>query len=430
MIWQLYRFLTYAIHPLLLLYLRKRATKGKEDKSRLKERAGIASYPKQKEPSLWIHAASMGESISVLPFVQKITTAFPSLPIVFTTGTVTSARYLATRLPAQAVHQFVPLDTPQAVSRFLNHWQPFMALFVESELWPNMVYGNHARGGITWLLNARMSTRSFERWKRMPGTIAALLKKFETILAQTEKDAERFKALITYSERVEYIGNLKLASPALACDEALLTSWKDNIGNRPVWVAASTHSGEEEMIAETHSILKDSYPDLLTVLIPRHAARGDSIRSSLQSNSAVAQRSKKEPITSATALYIADSMGELGLWYRLSSIAFVGGSLVAHGGQNPLEPARLSCAVISGPYTHNFDAVYTDLRARNAVAEVKDALTLARTVDHLFKNPAEREQMIRLAKEYATSKEDILEHTYSMLKTRLESLQEEKNARA
>ncbi|MGB0919919.1 MAG: 3-deoxy-D-manno-octulosonic acid transferase [Alphaproteobacteria bacterium] len=414
MILALYRFLTLMGEPLVLLGLRLRARKGKEDTGRLHERFGRAKARRPDGPLLWIHGASVGESRSVLPLLDEIRTARPDLHFLLTTGTVSSAKDIAPRLPRNTIHQFVPVDHPRAVQRFFDYWQPVAGLILESELWPNLLMAATRRNLPLALVNARLSPGSFRNWQRAPRSAARLLAAFDIILAQDDEIAERFKALKAPS--VVTAGNLKLAAPPLSIDGEKLDALKNLIGTRPVWVAASTHKGEEEVIGAAHLLLKKQWPDMLTIIAPRHPERGAQIAGDLRNMGLITRlRSSQKSGLERADIYIADTMGELGLLYALSPIAFMGGSLIPHGGQNPLEPARARSAILTGPHTHNFSPTYKALAAVNAVQITPDAKTLAAAVRELLRDTALRQAMTDQAAKIALGNEQVLRHVTDLL---------------
>ena len=266
---QAWRLLTSALSPAARLLLRRRSARGKEDADRLHERLGMATAARPQGRLVWVHGASVGESLSALPLIEKLLEA-PGLDarVLVTSGTVTSAAMMAERLPKGALHQFVPLDTPRAVAGFLDHWKPDAGLFVESDLWPNLILGAAARGVKLALVNARISARSAERWRWAKKSVAALLSAFDVVLAQDEEIAERFRML--GAPNIEVVGSLKADAPPLPVDEAALAQMRQAIGSRPVLLAAQTHPGEDETVLPAHDMLRARFPDLLTILVPRH----------------------------------------------------------------------------------------------------------------------------------------------------------------
>jgi len=405
----LYRALTTAIGPLAALYLLRRLARGKEDSTRFPERRGKTSLPRPATPLIWVHAASVGEAVSMLALIDRLIAEYPSLSVLVTTGTVTSARLLAARLPAErAAHQYAPVDLSSYVRRFLDHWHPDLALWVESELWPNLVTETRARGIPMLLINARMSARSFRGWQRWPGIIRPMLGAFDLCLAQDAVQAERLRQL--GAKEALCVGNLKSAAGPLPVDASALARLTAECAGRPLWLAASTHGGEEEIVAAAHRTLKRRRPDLLTVIVPRHPARAAAVAAMLRSNSlAVARRSLAEPIDAATDIYLGDTLGELGLFYRLTSIAFIGGSLVPMGGHNPLEAALLDCVVLHGPDMSNCATVARDLAAKGAALTIRDADELASAVGRLLDDPAERARRAAAGLEVAADNRAVLD---------------------
>ena len=385
----LYRRLTRPLPPLVLPYLHRRRCRGKEDGARLRERRGLSAAPRPPGALVWVHAASVGEATAVLRLIERLLATRPGIEVLVTTGTVASAELLAHRLPPRTRHQFVPVDLPGWVERFLGHWQPDLALWVESELWPNLVLATHALGIPMMLVNARLSARSYRRWRRWPGLIVPMLEAFALCLAQDGEQAGRLRAL--GAREVATLGDLKAEGAALPADPAQLRQLRREIGARPLWLAASTHEGEEEIAAAVHLRLAADHPRLLTIIAPRHPARGDAVAAMLASRGLrAARRSRGEPVAEASDIYLADTMGELGLFYRLAGIAFIGGSLTPKGGHNPFEPARLDCAVLHGPDMSNCAAMSAALAAAGAAETVHDAEELARAVSRLIRDPGLR----------------------------------------
>src|SRR5260221_6663346 len=334
---RVYRRLSSAMVPLSPALINRRLKLGKEDPARVGERRGVSADVRPVGPLVWIHGASVGEVLASAALIEKLRAL--NLRILLTSGTVTSAAIVAKRFPADVIHQYVPYDSPRYVARFLDHWRPSLALFIESDLWPNLILSSAARRLPMVLINGRMSQRSFPRWRRISNTISALLGRFEVCLAQSQVDAERFAAL--GSRNVIATGNLKLDVPAPPADAAKLERLMSVTRGRPVIVAASTHPGEEDTLLEAHRTLAGIFPSLLTVIVPRHAHRGEAIaRTIAASGLHVALRSREELPTATTDIYVADTMGELGLFYRLAPIVFMGGSLVPPGGPKTSDAAN------------------------------------------------------------------------------------------
>jgi len=381
----LYRGFTKLAMPMARLLLRRRLAKGKEDGTRIGEREGIASLARPDGPMAWLHAASVGEAQSALVLIERLLSENADLKMLVTTGTVTSASHLKGRLPERGFHQYLPLDCPQWVNRFLNHWQPDLAIWMESELWPNLVTETMRREIPALLVNARMSASSFRAWRRMDGMAKHLISGFRLCLAQTEDQVVRLQQL--GARNVSCVGNLKYSAAPLAVDEPDLEALQSEIGARSVWVAASTHDGEEVLVSNAHTALLSDIPELLTIIVPRHPSRAAQIETMLsQRGHNCIRRSTGKRIELDTAIYIADTLGELGLFYRLARIAYIGGSMARHGGHNPLEAAQLGCAVIHGPDMENFLSVAAALASNQGSAVVGTAQELSRAVRDLFED--------------------------------------------
>jgi 3-deoxy-D-manno-octulosonic-acid transferase len=363
---------------------------------------------------VWLHGASVGEGLSMLPLIARLRTSHPATTILVTTGTVTSARLLGERLPPGAVHQYVPVDRPAWVERFLDHWRPELAIWLESEFWPNLIAATAARRIPMALLNGRVSPHSLRNWQRAPAAIAQLLTAFSLIAGQTAEDAERLRQLGAASP--VNLGNLKFAADPLPASAADLADLTKTIGNRPRWLAASTHAGEEEIAADVHRRIADRFPGLLTVIVPRHPQRGESIARTLAGQGlTVTRRSLGEMPSDGTQVYVADTLGEMGLFYRLADIVFVGGSLVPHGGQNPLEPARLDDAVLLGPEMTNFREMAERMIACGGAETVADAEGLATAVAGLLADPAERARRALAARHFAEGEAQVLDRIMAAL---------------
>ena len=386
----LYRAATTALGPVVALYLAHRMSRGKEDRERFAERQGYPGRARPPGPLLWVHAASNGEAVSMLSLIDRLLVERPTLSVLITTGTVTSARLLEHRLPAdRAWHQYVPVDRSAYVRRFLDHWKPDLALWVESELWPNLVAQTDRAGIPLLLLNGRMSLRSFQGWQRFPSLIGPLLACFELCLAQDDAQAERLRRL--GAAGASSVGDLKTAAAPLPVDDSELARIAAHAADRPLWLAASTHQGEEEAAADAHRALMRERPGLLTIIAPRHPVRADAIAAMLTARGLnVARRSGGEPLDSSTDIYLADTLGELGLFYRLAGIAFVGGSLTPMGGHNPLEAALLDCAILHGPDMSNCAAMSESLATAGATIAINNAAELAAAIRRLLNDPVER----------------------------------------
>jgi 3-deoxy-D-manno-octulosonic-acid transferase len=384
---RLYRRLSFMAAPLAPALIKRRLKQGKEDPERVGERRGVTRDIRPEGPLVWIHGASVGEILAAAALVEKLRNL--NFRILLTSGTTTSAAIVAKRFPADIIHQYVPYDSPPYVARFLDHWRPSLALFIESDLWPNMILASAARRLPMVLINGRMSQRSFPRWRRLSGTISALLGRFDVCLAQSRLDAERFAAL--GSPSVITTGNLKLDVPAPPADAARLDWLMSMTRGRAIIVAASTHPGEEEILVDVHRVLSGVFPSLLSVIVPRHPQRGEAIAHMIESSGLqVALRSHEEMPTAATHVYVADTMGELGLFYRLAPIVFMGGSLVEHGGQNPIEAVKLGAAIVHGPHVFNFTDIYEALDAAGGARRADNLQALVNHLGQLLSDPAAR----------------------------------------
>ena len=391
-IFKAYRTAVSMLEPAVLGLLYWRRHKGREDRTRLGERQGYPSCQRPKGHLMWVHGASIGETLSLLPIVERMTQR--GLSVLVTSGTKTSASLIARRLPPGAIHQFVPLDVPRYIKRFLEHWHPDLALIAESEIWPNTIMALAERDIPLVMVNGRMSDRSYQRWQKMPGIIRGLLERFALCLAQTFDDAERLARL--GAPRVIVTGNIKFDAAPPPADPRVVAHLSGLIAGRPVWLAASTHPGEESAIIAVHRALANRHPHLLTIIAPRHPHRGPDVASlARQAGLRASRRSEGIHPDRATDIYVVDTVGEMGLFYRLSPIVLMGGTLVPIGGHNPIEPAKLGAAILHGPHVHTATEIYEALdRSRGAVM-VKDSATLARAVNELLSNAALTRDMAR-----------------------------------
>jgi len=407
-----YRKLSAAMVPLAPALIKRRLKQGKEDPARVGERRGMSENIRPHGPLVWIHGASVGEVLAAAALIEKLRAH--RIRVLLTSGTVTSAAIVAKRFPADIIHQYVPYDSPRYVARFLDHWRPGLALFIESDLWPNLILASAARRLPMVLINGRMSHRSFPRWRKFAGTISALLGRFDICLAQSQADAERFAAL--GSRNVITTGNLKLDVSAPPADSAKLERLMSVVRGRPIIVAASTHPGEEEILLKAHRTLAGFFPSLLSVIVPRHPDRGEAIaRMITASGLQAALRSREELPTAATDIYVADTMGELGLFYRLAGIVFMGGSLVEHGGQNPIEAVKLGASIVHGPHVFNFTDVYEALDGAGGARRADTQEALVKQLGHLLADPAARQLQVAASAQVVEQLGGALERTLTAL---------------
>lgn len=360
--------------PLAAPLLDRRAARGKEDRARLGERLGHAARPRPAGPLVWLHGASVGEGLSMLPLIAALRAARPGIAILVTTGTVTSAGRMAALLPDGALHQFAPVDTAASVGRFLDHWRPDLAVWVESEFWPRLMVETARRSTPMILVNARLSEASARAWARAPGMARTLLDLFRTVLSQDAETERRLVSLGADPARVRVAGNLKVAIPPPGADAAELARLRAALSGRPVWLAASTHAPEEELAAEAHRLARERLPGLLTIVAPRHPDRAEAIASGMAGLSVTRRSAMQAP---AGDLFLADTLGEMGLWLRLAPVTFVGGSVAPMGGHNPFEPAALGSAVLHGPSTENFSPAYAALAAAGGARPAGTAVGIA-----------------------------------------------------
>lgn len=367
-----YRIISILLYPFLELFLFYRVYKKKEDKSRLNERLGNPTFPRPQGQIIWLHAVSVGEANSSLILVDEMLKKFPKISILFTTTTLTSAAIIAekcAKYEGRVIHQFLPIDSYFVVQNFLHYWQPKVAIFMESEIWPNLIYEARKAGILSFLVNARMSQKSVKNWKIAKMLRFDIFNYFAAIFAQTLDDKNRIQQL-TNQEVLTY-GNLKAQAQNLVVDLDKLQILKEQIGARKIFVAASTHKGEEQIILQAFDELKKEFSDLLLVLILRHPNRASEVKELLQGRN-IAQRSLAQEVSAQTEIYLVDTLGELGIFYSLNNFAFIGGSLLEIGGHNPFEAIKLNCAIISGKYVFNFKEIYANLEKADACVMVEN----------------------------------------------------------
>ena len=413
---KIYNALITILYPLVIKgYISKRKHIGKEDINRFNERIG---RPKKERPEgklFWLHGASVGESISMLPLINKILETYPDSHVMVTTGTVTSADVMQKRLPERAFHQFIPIDNPIFTTRFVKYWHPDVALWFESEFWPAVLSSIKRKNIPLILINGRISNKTFKRWQQFDFVCKELLSCFTMCLGQSEEDAYRLRVL--GAKESICLGNLKYAGLPLPIDEKAKKDLLKQIGSRKLWLASSTHDDEEIRIAKVHKRLKEKFPDLLTIIVPRHPNRGAEVAEEINKlDLTTALRSKGEKLTTKTDIYIGDTIGEMGLWYSIAKIVFIGGSLIPHGGQNFIEPSRVRDAVLVGPHMHNFTDAMNRAKKADAVMQVTDTLELQEMLEQLLDNENLLEAKCSLAYNWAASETKVLDGIMDKIK--------------
>lgn len=420
----IYILLSSLLTPFAYMFLIIRRIKGKEEAGRVLERIGAPSTLRPDGKLVWIHCASVGESISMLKVAKELVAEFKDIHVLFTSGTVTSASILKDKLPERTIHQYVPIDTYFVVRRFIEHWRPDLLLLTESEIWPNLLHRTIKNSCPIILVNARVSDKSFRSWNRLKNTSLNFFIKFKSCIPQSDIDKEHLRGLGVAENQIPFMGNIKYDNEPLHCDKDKLSELKKAIGKRKVWLASSTHSGEEEICVETHQKLKESYDDLLTIIVPRHPNRSDEIIEMMDKKGVeYATRSQNEEIAKTTDVYLADTMGELGLFYTLADIVLVGGSMVypkGIGGHNPIEPAQLNCAVITGSNIANFIEMYRDLDNAQGCIKVKDSNELEKTIDSLLSDKEEVKRLSDNAHKFVKEQSGLIARIIEEVKNALE----------
>ncbi len=404
----IYNTLIRVLYPVVIRsYIQKRIEIGKEDVKRFNERIGRPLKERPDGKLIWFHGASVGESVSMLPLINYLLETNPQAHIMVTTGTTTSADIMKKRLPERAFHQYLPIDNPSFAKRFLKHWQPDLVLWFESDFWPAMLSSIKKKNIPLILVNGRISNKSFKRWQQFDYISKELLSCFTFCLGQSEEDAYRLRVLGARDSTC--LGNLKFAGLPIPVDEEKKEAISKQINGRPVWCISSTHSNEEAQLAKHLSKLLESTPNLLTIIAPRHPQRGTEIKTELEAMGyKTSLRSANESITDETQIYIADTIGEVGIWYNLCPIVFIGGSLIPHGGQNFMEPSRIRDAVIVGPHMHNFTDAMQRAQKADAIIQVNSAEDVIDNVKLMLDNPELLEAKRSLAYNWANGEAKIL----------------------
>lgn len=404
----LYKNLLQGSTPLLEAYLRRRTRRGKEDPARASERRGRPQMPRPAGRLVWVHAASVGESMSMLSVIDRLLALHDDIHILVTTGTVTSARMMATRLPPRAFHQYAPVDHPEWVAGFLDHWRPDLALWAESELWPNTLTALKARGIPALLVSARITEKSTSRWKTFaPGMIREILGAFDLCIAQNALQAARLTRL--GARHVEASATLKYGADPLPVDTGELAVLRAEIGGRPCILWSSTHPGEEKIALESHAALRRALPELLSIIVPRHPARGAEVTAlSAAAGFRTARRTKKESLAGCD-VYVADTMGELGTFYALCRHVVMCGSFANMGGHNMIEAAQAGCVILTGPVVFNFQTVVEDFRAAGAIIEAGDPADLQKKLAEVLAHPEKFDGMAASAQQLTAARAGIVD---------------------
>lgn len=408
---KIYRALIYLLWPFVGVYVALRKSKGKEDLQRFGERLGFPSYERPDGKLVWVHAASVGESLSMLPLINALLEKYKNTCVLITTGTVTSAALMSERLPkVRAFHQYVPLDNPVCVTRFLKHYRPDLALFCESEFWPNLMYETHLQNIPMLLINGHVSDATFKKKDKSGRFLKSIVSFFTLALAQSEENARRLRILGI--KDVDCVGNLKMAADPPPVNTEEVKKLKEEIKSRRVILAASTHKGEEEKVLASYKIMKKKDKNVLLILLPRHPSRSKEIGDLLEKEKlAYAVRSKNETITDRTEVYLADRLGEMGTFLSLCPSVFLGGSLMPIGGHNILEPAMFGCYQAVGPYMHKTLGMLNEAKSFGAIVEVKDEKELA----DFFEQTADKGHANKSALKFAAASAKVLERVMAAI---------------
>lgn len=396
-----YRLCGVLLAPVAVLLCLWRLVRGQEERARIGERFGFAKQSRPPGRLIWFHGASIGEVVALLPLVNNLLERDEHLQVLITSTTRGSSMVLSSRMPPRCLHQYVPYDYPGAVRRFLSHWRPDLAVWTESELWPHLILQARSNGILMAQVSAYMSATSFQRWRFAPHAARMLLESFSICLARDETASHRLSDLL--GRKIDGIANLKEVTLELPFDAAELAALQESIGSRPCWLATNTHEGEEEMLARVHQRLRSGHPDLLLVLAPRRVERADAIVRVLERelDGRVQLRSHTRLPQADSSVYVVDSFGELGLFYRMFDMVFLGGSLTSQGGHNPLEPARLGCFVLHGGHVAAYAYLFKTLDAYGGGMCVPDEGALADAVSKRLRDTSLLKRESAMAKRFA-----------------------------
>ena len=394
--------------PVIEVILLSRTFLGKEDPRRINERRGITKLKRPHGNLIWLHASSVGESVAALALIEKLLKTHPLNTILITTGTLTSAKLLKDRLPHDVIHQFVPIDRPAWVKRFLNHWRPNLVLIMESEFWPIQIQQINSRKTPIILINARLSKTSYSRWRWAKSMARSIFGSIELIITTNTEQAQRFETL--GARKIQVGGNLKRSAKKLPVKVAATKELQEQIGSRKVWLAASTHEGEDLTVIKTQKLLKTKFPNILTIIVPRHPQRRNEIRLLAQENElAVTCRTMNETIQPETDIYIADTLGEMSIFFDLARYVFIAGSLVPVGGHNPIEPAHFDCAIFFGPLMAKNQEIANEMIQTEAAIKIASDESLPLTLEELLTDDNLSQKLSCNARKYAEDGGTILE---------------------
>ena len=398
MILKIYKYISNFFSIFIIFYFLIRLFKAKETIRSIKEKFTFYKLKKPVGKLIWINAVSIGEALSIITIIKRIKKHYPSCKILLTTSTLTSMRIISNK-KLNIIHQFSPIDINFIVKRFINYWRPDLALSVESEIWPNLIIESQQKKIPYLLLNARISNKSFQRWKKINYYTKHLFESFKICFSQDNDSSKRFRILGV--KNVKEVGNLKFFSTKQAVKKSKLKILKETLRNKFIILLASSHNGEEELIISIQNRLKLKIPNIFFIIIPRHIERTNKIQKLMKKNKKIFKvRSKNEKITNNTEFYIADTFGETGLFYTLSKITIMGGSFVNHGGQNPIEASFFNTAVLFGPYMFNFKKISEKLVSKSAAIKVENADELKQRIISLNKNKEFRENVSQNLKKF------------------------------
>jgi 3-deoxy-D-manno-octulosonic-acid transferase len=411
---RLYTVLFYLILPWIALRLLWRSYREPAYRARFLERLGF--YPVRFEKTLWVHAVSLGEVIAAIPLIQACKAGAGDLPIVVTTMTPSGAARVQAALGNTVTHLYLPYDLPDAIHRFLNAVRPIGGIIMETELWPNLIHACAKRDIPVCLMNARLSEKSLLGYQRVKSGMRKVLQQFAWIAANSQADAERFMTLGASAARMSVTGNIKFDATIPERVKQESAHFHQQLGeHRLIWVAASTHAGEDEQILSAHQQLLKQYPTALLILVPRHPSRFDAVYALCQQTFTVHRRSQLHaPLSHDVQVLLGDTMGELLLMYSVADVAFVGGSLIPHGGHNPIEPALFSKPILTGPHIFNFTDIGNQFTAAHAIDFVTDSKTLFEKLNQLMASSSLRQEMGSRAAALVEANRGVLARQYAL----------------